>query len=1616
MDDENQEVEYVKLRNDISESNVENLINLPHLHEPAILFCLESRYNEGNIYTYTGPILIAMNPFKTIPLYTSQILEAYYNYGLLKAQGIDNGSPLPPHVYAIADAAYRDMMKIILGSYGVSFGSRSTPTSSSTPVSANQAILISGESGAGKTESTKIVLRYLTAVGNTMGGIELTSGSVMDKVLQSNPILEAFGNARTLRNDNSSRFGKYIDLNFNKRGQLIGSTIRTYLLEKVRLVSQSLGERNFHIFYQMGIGSSPEEREAWSISDIRDFWYANQGNIYELTHVDDKVEYAALRKALMTLNFQPSDQTAIFNIIAGLLHLGQLQFVVDQTDSEASSISSDESVLKSLNLVGSFLGLTPDQIVQTLTVRVITTRYETLQKKLTPAQALDARDAIAKSIYGKLFQWIVTKINTSIEAERSLIRADIGVLDIFGFECFANNSFEQLCINYTNETLQQQFNQFIFKMEQQEYKKEKIEWSFIEFPDNQDCLDLIEQKPNGILAMLDDECKLPGASDAKLASRMYKALDTHGRFSANAPQKRDSKFCINHYAGQVVYNVASFVEKNKDELPKEAASLMQQSSVALLAALFNEGTTNATKGDDITSSKQKNSSSEGKLLSVSMQFKEQLASLMEKIYSTSPHYIRCLKPNDENTPDNWDRLRITEQLRYGGVLEAVRVARSGFPVRLSHQDFYARYRPLANPFDPNCSKLPRLISPSDQNPRSFCECLLNSLFGAFMHHEVEGLEQKQEMAKKIAIAASWQGKVEIGKESIQLGISKVFLRKQAHDTLESRRHRRITIAARTVQSKIRGFIFRRHFLKQKWALRLIQRVARGMMGRRQAETRKRNLSAVKIQSKYRMFFAFFRFVRYRESVLLLQSAFRGRKARKIYLNLILAKNTLRLQRICRGLISRRSYTIFRRAVISLQCLHRKRSAKKMLIALRIQAKDVGRLQQSNENLKAEIDLLRSKAAEESKRIREKIEHELIAQAEQAKAAELQGLLSELQNLKAALESEKLLRAEAEKKLAVTEELLDAYKSREQEFSVQGLPPPPQELSVSTPVSSLPQSPTTKKKGDHGSPSRSRNNSISNNTMPPNTTTKSPPCSRPSSRANSISSPNLTDELLALQEALDSERASKAVLEEEVSRLRHISMDLTAQIETLRRSAEFGEETPRRKMAQTSANMPTPNSNLQKLGRISSASGNTPQTRRSGASPRALWTSNAFDESEDPRNQIVDRTSPTANSNKTDLTQVKSVSHETSSTFSGVNVTVLAKEKNPTPAMQTVTSKRMSAKGNIPSGDSKSVMNKFEQNLEAFKAKFKDGVKVLVWEGSKIVRQEAILKLANHTFTFDQGVKRFSVFFTSKDINPVKISDIAECICGAEISEANDGQPTSFLTIVVKETGGESRILALKLPSVDDRQMMQTGIRTLISEIQFVQPSSTVSGLKTTNSKEAEGNSGITTSNETVRTHRKLSVRDAVLEEAISSTQVQIPAKRPSLGGVVSNTNDSTPKNLDEITTLTEAKRQLLIEKSNHERLVMQMLMVTNDLNDRDEQLALSKSRENDLRALMQIKERMYEQDAMVRMQLGKRLEQVLMDKEEALEQIEMLKEQLESLRNFASNSNDEEKMKERELV
>ena len=904
--DEGTKYEGVELANaplseaDIQEGADNDMIALQHLHEPAILHAVSERYFRGEIYTWTGPVLIAVNPFQRLPLYTKvssgrglpgwvscqskwrvrqrgveviavktctrfsrrayvaihetstslrnvrrkdigrrmivhivvltpvplefrqEILESYRQEGLLRSQNLGNSNqkPLGPHVYSIADVSYRQMM---------------------SEQRKSQSILISGESGAGKTETTKIVMLYLTTLGSGSEEVKEENGklSVMERVLQSNPILEAFGNAKTLRNDNSSRFGKFIELGFNRAGVLQGAKVQTYLLEKVRIGYHGSGERNYHIFYQLLRGATKEQHTKYAFHDgltgglelANYFHLTGQGGAPQLREFTDEEGLKYTMKSMRSMGWDDEKIDHVLSIVAGVLHLGQVKFEskMNEGGQEVATISDEKVVSDASKL----LGVDLEKLQTALTVRIMVTRGDEIRIDLSPEKAADARDALAKTVYGALFLWVVKQVNNCIMWENDGdIRSSSGVLDIFGFESFAVNSFEQLCINFTNEALQQQFNKFIFKLEQEEYERESISWAFIEFPDNQDCLDTIQARPKGILAMLDDECKLgQRGSDINWAKRLNEiylpeknqVVSDNTRYSATKMQQAKGVFCVRHFAGNVEYTAeTNFLEKNRDEIPLTAKSLFEQDSSDLIQEIY------AVQKDQ---SEEKSDDKPGKPAqqkTVSQQFKAQLQTLVDMIEKTDPHYIRCLKPNDAAKPMLMTRKRLTEQLRYGGVLEAVRVARMGYPVRLGHEGFFKRYRMLL----PSVSEEKLPWSLEDGNPQELCVKFLDIVLeeGA-KPVNYENADGTISRANQIRMAQKQPDPMVFPKSDVQLGLTKVFMRKGPHDRLESHRVFHQNASITLIQSWIRMLQQERRYLIIEDAAQTVQRWYRGCMGR-----------------------------------------------------------------------------------------------------------------------------------------------------------------------------------------------------------------------------------------------------------------------------------------------------------------------------------------------------------------------------------------------------------------------------------------------------------------------------------------------------------------------------------------------------------------------------------------------------------------------------------------------------------------------------------------------------------------------------------------------------------------------------------------------------------------
>lgn len=669
-----------------------------------------------------------------------------------------------------------------------------------------------------------------------------------------------------MRNDNSSRFGKFIEIKFHSSGCLAAASIETYLLEKVRLITQAPGERNYHVFYELLAGLPQRERREYHIGNatVHDFkMTAWSGTFDRRDGVDDRDTFRDLREALQTVGFSRLDQNNMFTVCCALLFASNLTF--RETQEEASEL---DQANPSLRHALSLLGVSAQDLNSALCFSVIEARGETLFKNLSVAQASKALEALLKVTYSALFAHIVKRVNQSIKVQRQSSRqqnedrtAYIGVLDIFGFESFEENSFEQLCINFCNEALQQQFNRFVFKLEQQDYKREGIDWSFITFPDNQDVLDLIEKKHVGILSILDEQCFLRTCTDQTFARVLYEKCADNPRFRATNTQKMSGTFSVQHYAGSVEYQTATFLEKNKDELPKETRDLLMSSSnqfIAYLGNQLNETSTKQKKPSGAAPQRKvlrKTSSSLVKE-SVGSQFSSQLGELRERINRTTPHYVRCLKPNDDLVPDNFHHLVIADQLRCAGVLEAIRVSRVGFPQRYAHDAFVQRYRML---FLNEMNSLVRLRRGGDQ-----CEFLVAEATKMVCEHIGEGAFSSREV-----------------QAGIQMGRTKVFLRSFAFEALERLRSVKMDFAATAIQKAARGFLGRLNFLIALEAALILQSFARRIHAIRRAVQARRRRAATRIQACWRGFVA----DRYFLSALFIaqwcQSTYRGMVAREL---------------------------------------------------------------------------------------------------------------------------------------------------------------------------------------------------------------------------------------------------------------------------------------------------------------------------------------------------------------------------------------------------------------------------------------------------------------------------------------------------------------------------------------------------------------------------------------------------------------------------------------------------------------------------------------------------------------------------------------------------------------
>ena len=971
-----------------------NLIELTHLHEPSLIQSLRERYEEGMVYTFCGKILLALNPFQEIAgLYSDATMKQYWKPDTgIGVGGPDEGSvSVEPHVYAIAHEAFTAMNRafddVLVHDSSMHRRKKDKSGNSDSGVVMDQSILVSGESGAGKTVTTKIVMQYLAKLseqaalnrsrepngsigGSGSGSGSESSSSMEQQVLQSNPILESFGNARTVRNDNSSRFGKFIEIQFDRTGQLMGASIKTYLLEKIRLLRQADGERNYHIFYELLSSSSRDaERNELALQGygIHDFRItASSGTFDRRDGVKDSKTFSDLKRAMDTVGFSAEERKGIFRVVSGVLHLSNIGFL----ETKADTVILDEGSA-SLQSVLDIFGVDLESITNALCTCTITVGHEVMKKNLMLNNVEKAVEGLMKATYGALFEYIVRRVNSSITVgndsddnlglvgSTSTDSAFIKILDIFGFESFQSNSFEQLCINYCNESLQQQFNKHVFKLEQKEYEKEGIAWSFISFPDNQDILDLIEKKHSGIFSILDEQCRLAKCTDQSFATATDEKCSQNPRYDSNRTQRARGLFSVQHYAGVVEYDSKSFLDKNKDEQPKEATDFLLSSSAAIFVELGKilSGKNDAGEIKDGSSSrKMQRSSNSLTRASVGSQFASQLRILRENIDKTAPHYIRCLKPNDELVPDNFVPTIIADQLRCAGVLEAVRVSRLGYPQRYSKAMFVQRYRILAI----------QALNKAARRGADLCEILVENI--------VPQIWQRQNSRSGGENVLQQRATFDLVSVGVQLGKTKVFLRHQAFEALEFLRGRKVNISATCIQST-----FRMHYNRKKYTFALasvlkLQSCIRRHQAMKRMRFLKRSRSAVTIQSAWRGFDLYSKYSLKLLVVLWCQRVHRGNTARKHFRHLQFNRKASIIQSWWRMTKERNYFLVQQYLAFSLQQCFRMKLACATLKQLKIDAKDFSRVANERDELRRKTEEMRfqlqeaNRAAEEARQL------------------------------------------------------------------------------------------------------------------------------------------------------------------------------------------------------------------------------------------------------------------------------------------------------------------------------------------------------------------------------------------------------------------------------------------------------------------------------------------------------------------------------------------------------------------------------------------------------------------------------------------------------------------------
>lgn len=746
---------------DHSEGSYEDLVLLHELSSDSIAKALEKRFKGDQIYSKIGNVLISVNPFKNInDLYHSEYIPLFQNRFMYEVQ---------PHIFSLSEDTYRSLVR----------------------QGCDQCIIVTGESGSGKTEASKKIMQYIAAVsGNSKQIVK-----VKEQLLKSNPVLEAFGNAKTLRNDNSSRFGKYLEIFFDRAGDPIGGKIRNFLLEKNRVTNAAKGERNFHIFYQLTRGCAGSLRDSYELKEPEFFKYLSQTGMFNLgkSSSEDVDGWKETCDGLDALGITTNTQNDIFSVLSGILWIGQLSFEGD-SDKAKLSKGSDEIV----DRVAKLLGADKEKLKQCFTERQSHgLGRESIVRFLNPTEAEQTRDALAKVIYHRLFDWLVEQINIAIRPKVIRI-SSIGVLDIYGFEIFENNSFEQFCINYVNEKLQQVFIERTLKMEQEEYRNEGIEWVPINFFNNEIVCQLIEQNRSGILSILDETCILPRGSDQIFQENIVNRLKSHAHFTPPSVKTSKTSFIIKHYAGDVEYECGGFVEKNKDLVWNDLFEIGETSSKTLMTSLFPIR--------NIAHIGNKRPETAGSA------FKVQVNDLMKTLTDCVPHYIRCIKPNDSKT-NSFDHARVEHQVRYLGLLENIKVCRAGFAFRNPFKMFLQRYKPCCPQTWPEF----RGTIPDG------CAAILEHL----------GFKNKVDfqIGKTKIFIKDPQTLFELEKE-LDMVLIRIFSEIQGlWKGYREREKYQLYISARKIQAPVRGFLKRKWYRSQIASI-AVQKLARGYLARK----------------------------------------------------------------------------------------------------------------------------------------------------------------------------------------------------------------------------------------------------------------------------------------------------------------------------------------------------------------------------------------------------------------------------------------------------------------------------------------------------------------------------------------------------------------------------------------------------------------------------------------------------------------------------------------------------------------------------------------------------------------------------------------------------------------